>query len=223
MSEITEAVTSAIGDYGLYAVFLLMLVDAVLPAASEIVMLYAGAVASGAFAGQTVTLFGEPIESTGWAYVAMALAGTIGYLLGSVLGWGIGWYGGRPYLERHGRWLHMGPERLDRAEVWFGRYGDAFVIVGRVLPVVRSFISIPAGVAGMRLGRFTVLSIPGSALWCFAIAGVGVALGTSWEQFHHGWRYADYIVLGALLAGGLYLAWRVRQRRARRRAVEPSG
>src|SRR5829696_4955008 len=105
MSEITEAVTSAIGDYGLYAVFLLMLVDAVLPAASEIVMLYAGAVASGAFAGQTVTL-----------------AGTIGYLIGSVLGWGIGWYGGRPYLERHGRWLHMGPERLDQAEAWFGRY-----------------------------------------------------------------------------------------------------
>jgi membrane protein DedA with SNARE-associated domain len=223
VSEITEAVTSAIGDYGLYAVFLLMLVDAVLPAASEIVMLYAGAVASGAFAGQTVTLFGEPIESTGWAYVAMALAGTIGYLLGSVLGWGIGWYGGRPYLERHGRWLHMGPERLDRAEAWFVRWGDAFVLVGRVLPVVRSFISIPAGVAGMRLGRFTLLSIPGSALWCFAIAGVGVALGTSWEQFHHGWRYADYIVLGALLAGGLYLAWRVRQKRARRRAVEPSG
>ena len=223
MSEITEAVTSAIGDYGLYAVFLLMLVDAVLPAASEIVMLYAGAVASGAFAGQTVTLFGEPIESTGWAYVAMALAGTIGYLIGSVLGWGIGWYGGRPYLERHGRWLHMGPERLDRAEAWFGRYGDAFVVVGRVLPVVRSFISIPAGVAGMRMGRFTVLSIPGSALWCFAIAGVGVALGSSWEQFHHGWRFADYIVLGALLMGGLFLAWRVRQRRARRRAVEPSG
>jgi len=176
MSEITEAVTSAIGDYGLYAVFLLMLVDAVLPAASEIVMLYAGAVASGAFAGQTVTLFGEPIESTGWAYVAMALAGTIGYLIGSVLGWGIGWYGGRPYLERHGRWLHMGPERLDQAEAWFGRYGDAFVLVGRVLPVVRSFISIPAGVAGMRLGRFTVLSIPGSALWCFAIAGVGLLM-----------------------------------------------
>jgi membrane protein DedA with SNARE-associated domain len=223
VSEITEAVTSAIGDYGLYAVFLLMLVDAVLPAASEIVMLYAGAVASGAFAGQTVTLFGEPIESTGWAYVAMALAGTIGYLIGSVLGWGIGWYGGRPYLERHGRWLHMGPERLDRAEAWFGRYGDAFVVVGRVLPVVRSFVSIPAGVAGMRLGRFTLLSIPGSALWCFGIAGVGLALGSSWEQFHHGWRYADYIVLGALILGGLFLAWRVRQRRARRRAVEPSG
>jgi membrane protein DedA with SNARE-associated domain len=222
MSEITDAVTSAIGDYGLYAVFLLMLVDAVLPAASEIVMLYAGAVATGAFAGQTVTLFGEPIESTAWAYVAMALAGTLGYLLGSVLGWGIGWYGGRPYLERHGRWLHMSPARLDRAEAWFGRYGDAFVLVGRVLPIIRSFVSIPAGVVGMRLGRFTVLSVPGSAAWCFAIAGVGVALGTNWERFHHAWRYADYIVVAALVAGGVLLVWKARQRRARRRAVEPS-
>ena len=222
MSEITDAVTSAVGDYGLYAVFLLMLVDAVLPAASEIVMLYAGAVAAGAFAGQSVTLFGEPIESTGWAYVAMAMAGTIGYVLGSVLGWGIGWYGGRPYLERHGRWLHVTPEKLDRADAWFARYGDVSVLLARVVPVVRSFISVPAGVVRMPLGRFTLLTIPGSALWCFAIAGVGLALGTGWERFHHGWRYADYIVLGALLAGGLYLAWRVRQRRARRRAVEPS-
>src|SRR5919108_4212992 len=123
MSEITDAVTSAVGDYGLYAVFLLMLVNAILPAASEIVMLYAGAVAAGAFAGQSVTLFGERIESTAWAYVAMALAGTIGYVLGSILGWGIGWYGGRPYLERHGRWLHVTPEKLDRADAWFERYG----------------------------------------------------------------------------------------------------
>jgi membrane protein DedA with SNARE-associated domain len=222
VSEITDAVTSAVGDYGLYAVFLLMLVDAVLPAASEIVMLYAGAVAAGAFAGQSVTLFGERIESSGWAYVAMALAGTIGYVLGSVLGWGIGWYGGRPYLERHGRWLHVTPEKLDRADAWFARYGGVSVLLARVVPVVRSFISIPAGVVRMPLGRFTLLTIPGSALWCFAIAGVGFALGTGWERFHHGWRYADYIVLGALLAGVLYLAWRVRQRRARRRAVEPS-
>jgi membrane protein DedA with SNARE-associated domain len=222
VSEITDAVTSAVGDYGLYAVFLLMLVDAVLPAASEIVMLYAGAVAAGAFAGQSVTLFGERIETSGWAYVAMALAGTIGYVLGSVLGWGIGWYGGRPYLERHGRWLHVTPEKLDRADAWFARYGDVSVLLARVVPVVRSFISIPAGVVRMPLGRFTLLTIPGSALWCFAIAGVGFALGTGWERFHHGWRYADYIVLGALLAGVLYLAWRVRQRRARRRAVEPS-
>jgi membrane protein DedA with SNARE-associated domain len=222
MSEITDAVTAAIGDYGLYAVFLLMLVDAVLPAASEIVMLYAGAVAAGAFAGQTATLFGERIESTPWAFVAMALAGTVGYMIGSVLGWAFGWYGGRPYLERHGRWLHITPAKLDRAEAWFARYGDAAVLLARVVPVVRSFISIPAGVAGMALPRFTLLSLPGSAAWCFAIAGVGVALGTGWERFHHGWRYADYIVLAALVAGAVFLVWRAKQRRARRRAVERS-
>jgi membrane protein DedA with SNARE-associated domain len=222
MGEITQVITDAVGDYGLYAVFLLMLVDAVLPAASEIVMLYAGAVAAGAFAGQSVTLFGERIESTPWAYVAMAGAGTIGYLAGSILGWSFGRYGGRPYLERHGRWLHVTPEKLDRAEAWFTRYGDAAVLIARVVPVVRSFISIPAGIAGMALPRYTLLSIPGSALWCLAIAGAGVALGTGWERFHHGWRYADYAVLALLVAGAFSLAWRARQKRARRRAVERS-
>ena len=222
MGEVTQWVTDVVGDYGLYAVFLLMFVDAVLPAASEIVMLYAGAVAVGAFTGQTVTLFGERIESTPWAYVAMASAGTIGYVGGSILGWALGLYGGRPYLERHGRWLHVTPAKLDRAEAWFTRYGDAAVLIARVMPVVRSFISIPAGIAGMALPRYTLLTIPGSAVWCFAIAGVGVALGTGWERFHHGWRYADYAVLALVAGGALILLWRARQKRAQRRAVERS-
>jgi membrane protein DedA with SNARE-associated domain len=222
MGEVTQWITDVVGDYGLYAVFLLMFVDAVLPAASEIVMLYAGAVAAGAFTGQTVTLFGERIESTPWAYVAMACAGTIGYVGGSILGWALGLYGGRPYLERHGRWLHVTPAKLDRAEAWFTRYGDAAVLIARVMPVVRSFISIPAGIAGMALPRYTLLTIPGSAVWCFAIAGVGVALGTGWERFHHGWRYADYAVLALVVAGVLFLVWRARQKRAQRRAVERS-
>ena len=118
IASITGSITSAIGDYGLYAVFLLMAVDAVFPAASELVMVYAGAVAIGAFPEHTVTLFGTTIDSTGWAYVTMALAGTLGYTLGSVAGWAIGYYGGRPYLERHGRWLHVTPEKLDRAVPW---------------------------------------------------------------------------------------------------------
>src|SRR6187401_3288387 len=98
LSDITTWVTSAIGDYGLYAVFLLMLVDAVFPAASEVVMVYAGAVASGAFADQDVVLFGTVIDEGLPAYLAMALAGTIGYTVGAVIGWAIGLYGGLPYL-----------------------------------------------------------------------------------------------------------------------------
>ena len=216
----THAVTSAIGDYGLYAVFLLMLVDAILPAASELVMVYAGAVAAGAFPGHDVVLFGAHIDSTFWGYTAMATAGTLGYLAGSVIGWGIGRYGGRPFLERRGRWVHVTPENLDRAEAWFVRYGDWTVLFGRVVPVVRSFISIPAGVLEMPLGRYTVLTVIGSAIWCFALAGAGVAVGTSWQHFHEQWRYADYVVALVVGAVVLYVVVRFVRRRARRRAME---
>jgi membrane protein DedA with SNARE-associated domain len=219
---ITDAITSAIGDYGLYAVFALMLVDAVLPAASELVMLYAGALAAGAFTGQEVTLFGTGIDSTAWAYVAMAMAGVLGYTLGSVLGWGIGRIGGRPFLEHHGRWVHVTPERLARAESWFERYGDAAVFFSRMVPVVRSFISIPAGVVRMPLGRFTLLSFLGTLPWCFGLAGAGVALGTGWERFHNAWRYADYVVVVLVAAAVLWVAYRMVRNRARRRSLERS-
>jgi membrane protein DedA with SNARE-associated domain len=222
MHGISGTITSAIGDYGLYAVFLLMLIDAVLPAASELVMVYAGALAAGAIAGQTVTLFGMEIESTGWAYVAMAMAGVLGYTLGSVLGWTIGKLGGRPFLERHGRWVHVTPDRLGRAEAWFDRYGDAAVFLSRMVPVVRSFISIPAGVIGMPLGRFTVLSFLGTIPWCFGLAGVGLALGSGWERFHEGWRYADYLVIAAVALAALAIVARTVQRRARKRSLERS-
>ena len=220
MHAITEAVTGVIGDYGLYAVFLLMFVDAVLPAASELVMVYGGAVAAGAFAGSAVTFFGSEIESTGWAFVAIALAGTIGYTLGSVAGWAIGFYGGRPYLERHGRWLHVTPEKLDKTDAWFERYGDATVFVTRMLPVVRSFVSIPAGIGEMPLGRYTVLTFLGTLPWCFGLAAVGVALGTQWEEFHESFRYADYAIIVLVVAGIAAVLYRMYRRRARKRAVE---
>ena len=222
MHEITDAVTALVGDHGLYAVFALMLIDAVLPAASELVMLYAGALAAGAISGHQVTLFGAEIESTPWAFVAMAGAGTVGYTLGSVLGWAIGLYGGRPYLERHGRWLHITPDKLDKAERWFDRWGDWAVLVSRVTPVVRSFISIPAGIAEMRLGRYTVLTFLGTLPWCFGIAAAGLALGSGWERFHESFRYADYAVIALVVAGVVALVVRATMRRARRRALERS-
>ena len=220
MHAITEAVTGVIGDYGLYAVFLLMFVDAVLPAASELVMVYGGAVAAGAFAGSNVTVFGNQIDSTAWAYVAIALAGTIGYTLGSIMGWAIGLYGGRPYLEKHGRWLHVTPEKLDKTDEWFERYGDATVFVTRMLPVVRSFVSIPAGIGEMPLGRYTVLTFLGTLPWCFGLAAVGVALGSQWEEFHESFRYADYAIIALVVAGVAALVYRTHRRRTRRRAVE---
>jgi membrane protein DedA with SNARE-associated domain len=219
------SLTSLIGDYGLYAVFLLMAIDAVLPAASELVMVYAGALAAGAFAGQNVTLFGHEISSGGWAYVAMALAGTLGYLTGSIAGWAIGVYGGRPLLERRGRWFHLTPQKLDRAERWFDRWDDLAVLIGRVTPVIRSFVSIPAGIFRMPLGRYTILTLIGSAVWAFALAGVGYALGASYERFHHDFRFVDYAVGAIVVALAVYLV--VRWRRSSRsrlsdRASDPA-
>jgi membrane protein DedA with SNARE-associated domain len=222
LSELTDAVTSAIGDYGLYAVFLLMLVDAVFPAASEVVMVYAGAVASGAFADQDVVLFGTVIDEGLPAYLAMALAGTIGYTVGAVIGWAIGLYGGRPYLERHGRWLHLDHEKLERAERWFERWEDSAVFLGRLTPVIRSFVSIPAGVFEVPFIRYTVLTFLGSAIWCFAFAGAGYVAGANWEDFHHAFRYADYVVAAVIVGGVAWLGWRYLKKRRRRVAEESS-
>ena len=222
LSSITDAITSLIGDHGLYAVFFLMLIDAVLPAASELVMVYAGALAGGAFAGHGVVLFGERISTPAWAFVAIALAGTIGYTLGSLGGWAIGAYGGRPYLERHGRWLHLTPEKLERADRWFERRGDWAVFLGRITPVIRSFISIPAGVVRMALGSYTALTLLGSAIWCFAFAGAGWAVGASWERLHHDFRYVEYAVVAAIVGGVAYLVWRRRSARLARRAADPA-
>ena len=224
LSEITDAITSAIGDYGLYAVFLLMLVDAVFPAVSEVVMVYAGAVAAGAFAGQDVVLFGRTIDDGFTAYIAMALAGTIGYTVGAIGGWAIGLYGGRPYVERHGRWLHLDTEKLDRAERWFERWEDWAVFLGRLTPVVRSFVSIPAGVMEVPFVRYTLLTLAGSAIWCFAFAGIGYAVGESWEEFHHAFRYVEYVVAAVIGAAGVWLGVRYLRRRRRRLAEElPDG
>jgi membrane protein DedA with SNARE-associated domain len=222
LSGVTEVVTSAIGDYGLYAVFALMLVDAVFPAASELVMVYGGALAAGAFADQDVVLFGRTIEEGLPAYLAIALAGTIGYTIGSVLGWAIGLYGGRPYLERHGRWLHLDVEKLDRAERWFQRWEDWAVFLGRLTPVVRSFVSVPAGVLEARFVRYTLLTLAGSAIWCFAFAGAGYVAGDNWEDFHHAFRYLDYLVGAAIVAAVVWLVLR-RVRRRRRLAEETRG
>lgn len=214
VAGVTSSLTSLIGNHGLYAVFLLMAIDAVLPAASELVMVYAGALAAGAFAGQHVDLFGSRISSHPWAYVAMALAGTLGYLVGSVVGWAIGLYGGRPLLERRGRWLHLGEDKLQRAERWFDRWDGLAVLIGRLTPVVRSFISIPAGIFRMPLWRYTVLTLIGSAVWAFAFAGVGYGLGSSYERFHRDFRFADYAVAAAIVALVAYLI--VRRRRSSR-------
>jgi membrane protein DedA with SNARE-associated domain len=180
-------------------------------------MVYAGAIASGAFVGQSVSLFGHEFESGFPAYVAMATAGTLGYLVGSIAGWGAGDYLGRPWLERHGRWLHLSNEKLDRAERWFDRWEEWAVFLGRLTPVMRSFISIPAGVFRARFWPFVWLTLLGSAIWCFAFAGAGWAAGASWERVDDAFHYVEYLILVAVVAGVAAFAWRWLRRRRRLR------
>ena len=215
VASLTSSITKAIGDYGVYAVFGLMAIDAVFPVASEVVMAYGGALAGGAFTGQHVSLFGAGVHDGFRAYLAIAVAGTLGYLAGALVGWAIGDYGGRPLLEHRGRWFHLDADRLERAERWFARWGDWAVLLGRVTPVVRSFISIPAGVFRAPLGRYAMLTLVGSAAWCFAIGGAGWALGSSWERFHRDFRFADYVVA---LAVAVFAVWLVRRLISRRRS-----
>jgi membrane protein DedA with SNARE-associated domain len=206
LASITTTLTDFVGRHGAYAIFLLMAVDAVLPAGGELTMLYAGALAAGAISGQEPVLFGHVLGSGLESYVVLALAGTSGYLAGSLGGWAIGRWGGRPLLERHGRWLHLDAANLHRAERWFDRHGRAAVFLGRLTPLVRSFISIPAGAFGVPLGIYSVLTLAGSLIWCFGFAGAGWALGSRYDEVHHAFTGVEVLVaLGVLGAGAVLL------------------
>jgi len=205
IASLTSSLTKLVGDHGLYAVFGLMALDAVFPAASELVMLYAGALAAGVFASH-VSLFGSRIPSGFDSYLAMALAGTIGYLLGAIVGWAIGYYGDQRF--------RVSERKLAKARRWFDRWDDWAVLLGRVTPVARSFVSIPAGIFRMPFVRYVVLTAIGSAAWCFAFAGAGWGLGRSWERFHHDFRFVDYLFVLAVVvvAVWLFLRWRASRR-----------
>ncbi len=216
LASITTTITDWIGQNGVYAVFVLMALDALLPVGGELIMLYAGVLAAGAIAGQQASLFGVDLQTGAESYLALALAGTLGYLLGAVIGWAIGRSGGRALLERHGRWLHISPESLGQAEHWFERFGAKAVFLGRITPLVRSFISIPAGAFRTPMPTYLPLTLAGSAIWCFGFAAAGWALGGSWESFHHQFRYADY---AAVVAVALVVAFLIiRHLRARSKA-----
>jgi membrane protein DedA with SNARE-associated domain len=221
LASLTSSITSHVAAQGVYAVFVLMAIDAVFPAASELVMLLAGALAAGVVtSAHHVSLFGAKIGFGAGAFVVLALAGTLGYLAGALVGWWVGLHGGRPLLERRGRWLHVTPENLDRAERWFERWGNVGVLVGRITPIVRSFVSIPAGIFEMPLAPYTVLTLVGSAIWAFAFAGVGYGLGSSYEHFHADFKYVEYAVVAGVVVLAAYLVYAARVRRAR--AADPS-
>ncbi len=212
VASVTHTITTFVGNHGVYAIFVLMMIDAVFPAASELVMIYAGALAGGAIAGSHVVVFGTTVHSHWWAFVAVVAAGTVGYLVGAIAGWAVGIYGGRPLIEGRGRWLHLSPAKLAQAEAWFDRRGEWAVFLGRVTPVVRSFISIPAGIFRAPFGRYTFLTFLGSAIWCVAFAAAGWGVGTGYRRVHDEFRWVDYAVVAAVcLLAAMFLYRRLRR------------
>jgi membrane protein DedA with SNARE-associated domain len=196
------ALTSFVGDHGIYAVFALMVAAAVVPAGSELVMIYAGSLA----ATGHVTVFGAHVTTAAWVFVAVAVAGLLGNMVGASLGWLIGDYGGRPLLERNGRWLHVTPEKLDRVERRLERYELPAVALGFLTPGLRSFVAIPAGIVRLPFARFLAAAFVGSAGFCFGLAGGGWALGSSYDKLHHDLRYVYVAVAAGILAlAALYL------------------
>jgi membrane protein DedA with SNARE-associated domain len=210
---VVHFMTDEVAQYGYLAVFILMVLEsACVPIPSEVTMLFGGALASASFAAP-----GRELD-----LVWVGVAGVSGNLLGSWLAYWVGAVGGRPLIDRFGRYLLTRPHEVDRAHAWFERHGEAAVFFSRLLPFVRTFISLPAGVARMRFWRFTLYTVLGCVPWCFALAFAGYKLGENWDRVDHVMRpisvglAAVFVVLVAL-----WIARRVRDARVQPDVEEP--
>jgi membrane protein DedA with SNARE-associated domain len=203
VEPVVEVATEFIGSAGVVAVFLLMTLEsACIPIPSEAIMLFAGfAVSKG-----ELTLFG------------IVAAGVLGNLAGSWISYAVGYYGRIDLLEKN-RLIHINPRHLRKADDWFERYGAVTVFFSRMLPLVRTFISLPAGVARMPFWRFTGYTLAGCIPWVLALALIGKGVGSNWEHWRHNIGYLDYVILAAIIVGVIY--WIVRRRRDRDRADAP--
>ena len=190
--------TNVVGDLGLAGVFVLMLLEsACIPIPSEATMLFAG----------------FNVSEGQYSLIAVTLVGTFANLVGSWIAYAVGYYGRIDILEKHGRKLHIKPSHLEWADRWFQRHGDATVFFTRMLPIVRTFISLPAGVARMPFWRFTILTTLGCIPWIFMLTFIGMQVGENWESWKDSLHYVDYAVLAMILLGlGLLLVRHMRRR-----------
>jgi len=202
-----------VSEAGLPGIFVLMAVSsACIPIPSEVVML---------FAGFAVADPGQSASQHHMTMVGIVAAGLLGTMVGSWIAYGVGRGGRIELFERHGARLHMGPAQIERADRWFQRHGEMAVLVGRVIPVVRAFVSLPAGIAKMPFGRFTLYSLIGAVPWVLGLALAGHALGGEWKSVRKGFEYVDYAVVALVVLGIVYAV--VRRRRGRQPATDAAG
>lgn len=197
--------TDVIGAIGYVGIFVLMLLESAnVPIPSEATMLFAG----------------FKVEEGDLTLLGITAAGVLGNVVGSWAGYAVGHYGRLELVERH-RIFHVGPAQLERAERWFERYGAATVFFTRMLPIIRTFISTPAGAAHMPFWRFTLYTTLGCIPWVLLLGFIGVQVGERWEEWRDKLHYFDYVVIAAILAGAVYLLLRWR-RSSRERGVAPT-
>jgi membrane protein DedA with SNARE-associated domain len=185
-------ITDFISGIGYAGIFLLMTLEsACMPVPSEIVMPFSG------FAAQRGDL----------DFVLVGLVGSLGCLAGSVLSYVAGLYVVRPMLEKYGRYVLVKKHEMELAEKWFGKYGVKVIFVARLLPIVRTFISLPAGIFEMDFKKFSFYSFIGSLPWCFALAYAGVILGDNWSLLEHYWIYFDIATVVGIVIVAVYVAY----------------
>jgi membrane protein DedA with SNARE-associated domain len=193
-------ISSLIAFSGYGGIIILMAIEsACIPLPSELIMPFAGYLV---FQGKMNLLW-------------VATAGAIGCNVGSVIAYEIGCYGGRPLVERYGRWILMGRRELDWADRFFARWGYLAVFIGRLLPVIRTFIALPAGIARMPRGRFHAYTFLGSWPWCFALAWFGMKLGENWRSLGKYLHKFDAVILVVLVVGIVWFVWSHWQHRIR--------
>ncbi len=203
LQPLIDWVTATIGDYGLFAVFGLMLLESMgILIPSEAISPFAGYLVS----QEKMSMFGA------------VAAGVLGNLVGSWVAYFIGLWGGRELWLRYGRYVGVRGHHLSVAEKWFDKYGEFAVFVSRCLPVVRTFISFPAGTARMNFAKFTFYTFVGCVPWVFALTYFGYLLGENWERVGSILHYLDYAVALAFLAGTIYLFLRWRSYRSSRKS-----
>ena len=199
---IVEVAVDVVDAMGLAGVFVLMLLEsACIPVPSEATMLFAG----------------FNVSNGEYSLVEAVAVGSVANLVGSWIAYGVGWHGRTDLLEKHGGKLHIKKSHLEWADRWFERHGDATVFFTRMLPIIRTFISLPAGVARMPFWRFSVLTLAGCVPWVLMLTVIRKQAGDNWEKWKDSLHYVDYAVLALIVAGIGYLIFR------RRRKDDPPG
>ena len=210
IASISQFVTDQVASYGYAGIVLLTLLgSACIPIPSEVVLLFAGALASAGFAAAALHHPGAELS-----LIPVMVAALAGSMIGSWLAYWAGYAGGRPLVDRWGRYLLLRPHEVDRAHEWFERHGEAAVFFSRMVPLARAFISLPAGVARMDPGRFSLYTLLGNLPWTIGLALAGYALGERWKKLE---RFLQPLAIGLgvllLIALGWWITKRLRTRR----------